>query len=176
MLPERAKRDAQLLAHIKVVWKESKRRYGVRKVWHELLKGNEKQRRRPVKVERCTVERLMREHGLKSVSRRSRRVFTTIGSAEQEKPADLVKLDFKPGKPNKLWVSDLTYVRTLAGFVYVAFVVDAFTKRIVGWQASSSVNARLVLDALQQALHERKIGDGLIHHSDHGSQGEFKWP
>jgi putative transposase len=114
LLPDRAKRDVKLLTLIREVWEESLGRYGVRKVWHELLKGNEKKRRQPVKVARCTVERLMREHGLKGVSRGRKRVFTTISSDGQEIPTDLVKRDFKPGEPNKLWVSDLTCVRTPA--------------------------------------------------------------
>jgi len=170
LLPVRAQRDAVLLELIEGVWEESKRRYGSRKVWHALLKGSKKTGRKPVKVARCTVERLMRAHGLQGVSRGRRRVFTTSSSEAQDKPLDLVERNFTPDAPNKLWVADLTYVRTLIGFVYVAFVTDAFAKRIVGWQVSSSMTARLVLDALQQALYEREIGTGLVHHSDHGVQ------
>lgn len=126
LLPERAQRDAVLLELIEGVWEESKRRYGSRKVWHALLKGSKKTGRKPIKVARCTVERLMRAHGLQGVSRGRRRVFTTSSSEAQDNPLDLVERNFTPDAPNKLWVADLTYVRTVIGFVYVAFVTDAF--------------------------------------------------
>lgn len=162
-LPERRKRDAALLEEVKRVHEGSGRRYGARKVWRELL-------RQGVKVARCTVERLMRQAGLRGVSRGGHKVFTTVPDESLERPLDLVQRDFNPAAPNRLWVSDVTYVRTLVGFVYVAFVIDAFSKRIVGWKVSRSLKANLVLDALEQALHARDHDRDLVLHSDRGAQ------
>lgn len=169
-VPARVKRDQELLRFIRVVWNASSQRYGVRKVWHELLRGDADGRWPAMSVARCTVERLMRGAGLRGVSRGARKVFTTMRDEQLEKPRDLVERDFVAAAPNRLWVADLTFVKTIAGFVYVAFIVDAFAMRIVGWQVSNKMNTQLVLDALQQAMSEREIGTELIHHSDHGSQ------
>lgn len=166
-VPPRTKRDALLLELIRDAWEASERRYGVRKVWREL-------KRQGVSVARCTVERLMRQHAIQGVSRGGRKVFTTTPDESLAKPLDLVQRDFKPDRPNRLWVADLTYVKTVIGFAYVAFVIDAFSKRIVGWRVARSLKASLVLDALDQALHERQVGAGLVHHSDRGSQLGFK--
>lgn len=157
------RRDAELLELIRGVWERSERRYGSRKVWRELLRQN-------VNVARCTVERLMRQAALQGVRRGGQKVFTTTPDENLEKPLDLVQRDFKPDRPNRLWVADVTYVKTLVGFAYVAFVIDAYSKMIVGWRVTRSLKASLVLDALDQALHERQVGAGLVHHSDRGSQ------
>ena len=119
---------------------------------------------------RCTVERLMRQMGLHGVVRGRRYKTTTIVDEACELPADLVQRDFSADRPNRLWVADLTYVATWAGFVYVAFVMDVFSRKIVGWRVSSSLRSDLALDALEQALHARPGIDQLIHHSDHGVQ------
>jgi transposase InsO family protein len=134
--------------------------YGVRKVWRQL--GRE-----GVAVARCTVERLMRRMGLRGVSR-GKEVRTTIAAKATPCPADRVNRQFQAPRPNALWVSDFTYVSTWQGFVYVAFVIDAFARRIVGWRVSRTAHASFVLDALEQALHDRLPvqGGSLIHHSD----------
>ncbi len=143
--------------------------YGARKVWRQL-------RREGHRVARCTVERLMRKMGLQGAVRgKTRR--TTIPDDAASRPADLVDRDFTATRPNQLWVADLTYVATWSGFVYVAFVIDAFSRFIVGWQASRSLRTDLALDALEMAIWRRK-GDlaGLVHHSDRGSQtGLNRW-
>jgi len=142
--------------------------YGADKVWRELL-------REGVTVARCTVERLMRRLGLQGV-RRGKGVRTTVPDAKAACPLDRVKRHFKAQRPNQLWVADFTYVSTWQGFVYVAFVVDVFARRIVGWRVSSSMHTEFVLDALEQALHarraerERDEEGGLVHHSDRSSQ------
>jgi putative transposase len=120
-------------------------------------------------VARCTVERLMRQLGLAGVVR-GRRCRTTIPADLADRPADRVQRQFTASRPNQLWVADFTYVATWAGFVYVAFVIDVFARRIVGWRVARSMSTALVLDALEQALHARRAGHGLIHHSDRGSQ------
>lgn len=143
---------------------ESRCRYGADKVWKQLhLDG--------VKVARCTVERLMRREGLVGV-RRGRHWKTTFGDATLERPADLVERNFSAPAPNRLWVADLTYVKTHSGFCYVAFVVDVFSRFIVGWQVSKSLRSDLAIDALEMAICSRRAGglDGLIHHSDRGVQ------
>jgi transposase InsO family protein len=160
--PARAKRDARLRPAIRRVWEESYQLYGVRKVWREL---------RPEEPDlgRCTVERLMQEMGIQGVVR-GKRFKTTVPDEAAERPLDLVQRDFSATRPNQLWVADLTYVATWRGFVYVAFVIDAYSRMIVGWRASSSLRSDLALDALEQALWARgDIGD-LIHHSDRGVQ------
>jgi len=158
----RYRRDMELSIHIKRVWEDSRGIYGARKVWRQLL-------REGVEVARCTVERLMRKEGLSGIRRGKRKIRTTIAEGV-EKPADLVQRDFSAERPNQLWVADLTYVRCGSGFVYVAFVIDVFSRRIVGWRVSRSLSADLALGALEQALKERQVGSGLIHHSDRGVQ------
>ena len=163
-LSARAQRDATLRIEIRRVYEENFRVYGVRKVWRQLL-------REGIAVARCTVARLMRRMGLQGVVR-GKTVRTTISKAAALCPLDRVNRQFKAPRPNALWVSDFTDVATWAGFVYVAFVIDAFARRIVGWRVSRTAHAGFVLDALEQALHERQPvrGDGLVHHSDRGVQ------
>src|SRR5262245_34266995 len=164
--PARAKRDEALRAHIQRVWDENFEVYGVRKVWHHLTEREN----RP--VARCTVARLMGELGLKGAVRGRAFKVTTIADDSGVRPPDLVARAFKATRPNQLWVADLTYVATWRGFVYVAFVVDVFSRRIVGWRASGSLRSDLELDALQQALYDRPVHDSerLVHHSDRGVQ------
>lgn len=161
-LPIRERCDARMLVEIKRVWKASRRRYGARKVWRQLQRDG-------VSTARCTVERLMQAEGLQGVSRGGTK-RTTIPDEAAERPQDLVNRDFAASRPDALWVSDITYVRTLAGFVYVAFVIDAFARRIVGWRVSATLHTNLVLDALEQALHARERSGPLTHHSDRGGQ------
>ena len=156
----RRQRDGRLRFRILRVHEDSFGTYGARKVWRQLLREGEK-------VARCTVERLMREMGLQGVVR-GRRTKTTI-SSKGPCPLDLVNRDFSPSGPNRLWVADFTYVATWVGFVYVAFVVDAFARTIVGWRVDSSPRTDIALDALEQALHARD-GRGVVHHSDRGVQ------
>ena len=138
--------------------------YGADKVWRQL-------NREGVSVARCTVERLMRRQSLQGV-RRGKAVRTTVPDPKAPCPLDRVNRQFRAERPNQLWVSDFTYVSTWQGWVYVAFVVDVFSRRIVGWRQSSSMHTEFVLDALEQALYDRKPGQthGLVHHSDRGSQ------
>ena len=159
---ERTLRDEALMVRIRHVHAENFGVYGVRKVWRQL-------RREGIPVARCTVERLMREMGLSGAVRgKTRR--TTLPDETGERPADLVAREFRAPAPNRLWVADLTYVRTWSGFVYVAFIVDAFSRYIVGWEASRSLRTDLALTALEQALWAREPADGLVHHSDRGVQ------
>jgi putative transposase len=160
----RAQRDDVLRSEIQRVWDAQQQVYGVRKVWRQL-------KRERITVPRCAVERLMRATGLRGVVR-GRRVKTTIPEDVAERPLDLVARDFTATRPNQLWVSDLTYVATWRGFVYVAFVIDVFSRRIVGWRVSSSLRSDLALDALEQAICERQPAttDELVHHSDRGVQ------
>jgi len=163
-LSARCQRDAVLRVEIRRVWEENFEVYGAKKVWKQLNReGHE--------VARCTVARLMRDMGL-SGAVRGRRFKTTIPDEASVRPLDLVDRDFTASRPNELWVSDLTYVATWRGFVYVAFVIDAFARRIVGWRASRSLRSDLALDALEQALYDRQDDsvDRLIHHSDRGVQ------
>ena len=160
--PARAQRDEQLRGEIQRVWTANRRVYGARKVWRQL-------RREQVPVARCTIERLMRADGLRGVVR-GRRVRTTTPEVAAERPLDLVQRQFTAERPNQLWVADFTYVATWRGFVYVAFVIDVFSRRIVGWRAHTTMRSDLVLDALEQALHDRETDDELIHHSDRGVQ------
>ena len=159
---DRAKRDEELLVKISRIYEASKRRYGALKVWREL-------KRQKVKVARCTVERLMREAGLQGVVR-GRKKRTTQPSDTDERPLDLVERKFVATRPNQLWVADITYVATWAGFVYVAFVIDVFSRYIVGWRVSNSLRSDLALDALEQALYARQLDGPLVHHSDRGVQ------
>jgi putative transposase len=161
-LPPRARRDLGLCEEVRRVWQANFEVYGARKVWRQL-------HREAIPVARCTVERLMRQMGLQGAVR-GKKWKTTITDAGAERPADLVDRDFSATRPNQLWVADLTYVATWRGFVYVAFVIDAFSRSIVGWRVSSSQRSDLALDALEQALHARRGLDGLVHHSDRGVQ------
>jgi len=160
----RAKRDDELKPEIERVWDDNFRVYGVRKVWRQL-------KREGFEVARCTVARLMRDLGLRGVVR-GRKVKTTVPDELLDRPLDRVNRQFNVVRPNALWVADLTYVATWRGFVYVAFVIDAFARRIVGWRVSSSLRTGLALDALEQALYDRQKSDTeeLIHHSDRGVQ------
>jgi putative transposase len=161
----RARRDDQLRAIIRRIWTEHFQVYGPRKVWRQM--GRE-----GLRVARCRVRRLMREMGLAGAVRGRAWVTTTQSQPDTQRPADLVERDFTATRPNQLWVSDFTYVATWRGFVYVAFVIDVFARRIVGWRASHSLRTDLALDALEQAIYDRcdiDTGD-LVHHSDRGTQ------
>ncbi|WP_349602995.1 IS3 family transposase [Azospirillum argentinense] len=162
--PARSRSDAVLREAIRRVWDVNFQVYGVRKVWRQL-------RREGIDVARCTVARLMKHMGLKGATR-GKTVRTTISDRAAPCPADRVNRQFQAPRPNALWLADFTYVSTWQGFVYVAFVIDAFARRIVGWRVSRTAHAGFVLDALEQALHDRRPakGSGLIHHSDRGSQ------
>jgi transposase InsO family protein len=161
-LPMRARRDAQLRPEIDRVWRANRRVYGAKKVWKQL--GRE-----GIVVARCTVERLMRAEGLRGVVR-GPRVRTTIPDLLADRPRDLDERAFQAERPNQLWVADFTYVATWRGMVYVAFVIDVFSRRIVGWRASASMRTDLALDALEQAVYDRETEISLVHHSDRGSQ------
>jgi transposase InsO family protein len=163
-LPARAQRDAGLKADIRRVFEENFQVYGVRKVWRQL-------QREGIQVARCTVARLMREMGLRGAIR-GKPVKTTIADKGLPCPLDRVNRQFRADRPDQLWLSDFTYVSTWSGFVYVAFIIDAFARRIVGWRVSRTADAGFVLDALEQALHQRRPAgkSGLVHHSDRGSQ------
>jgi transposase InsO family protein len=161
--PARAKRDEQLRPQIRRVWNDNYAVYGAQKVWQQL--GRER-----VDVARCTVERLMRDLGLRGAVRGRAFKVTTVADELAVRPPDLVHREFVATRPNQLWVADITYVATWAGFVYVAFVVDVFARRIVGWRVSNSLRTDLALDALEQALHARPGAAGAIAHSDRGSQ------
>lgn len=163
----RTLRDEQLKAEISRIHQDNYGVYGVRKVWRQLQRDN-------VAVARCTVERLMKDLELQGV-RRGKRIRTTIPDETAPRSADLVKRNFDPPAPNMLWVADFTYCQTWSGTVYVAFVIDAYARRIVGWKADTSMKTPLVLDTLDMAIWSRGrdgISDltGLIHHSDAGSQ------
>ena len=164
----RATRDAELRPVIARVHKENFVAYGADKIWDHLnnVEG--------IRVARCTVERLMGQMGLSGVRRGRSWIRTTITDGGAERPADLVDRDFAVTAPNRLWLADLTYVKTHAGWVYVAFIIDAYSRMIVGWQASRSLRTDLAIDALEMAVfNRRQQGDdltGLVHHSDLGSQ------
>jgi transposase InsO family protein len=163
-LSARAKRDAALKVEVRRVFEENFRVYGARKVWRQL-------RREGTGVARCAVTRLMRQMGLEGAIR-GKPVRTTVRDKAAPCPLDRVNRQFQAPAPNMLWVSDFTYVASWTGFVYVAFVIDAYARRIVGWRVSRTAHAGFVLDALEQALHERRPlrGSGLVHHSDRGVQ------
>ena len=162
-LPDRAKRDTKLRVEIDRVWKENLSVYGAKKVWRQL-------RREQIEAARCTVERLMRQMGLGGAIRGGKKRRTTIPDEVAQRPMDLVNREFVASGPNELWVADLTYVAAWCGFVYVAFVIDVYARRIVGWRASRSLRSDLALDALEQAICARRNIDGLVHHSDRGVQ------
>jgi len=161
----RARRDDELRAAIQRVWDEHEQVYGPRKVWRQL-------RREKIAVARCTVERLMRALGLRGTSRGRAWTITTQADSASRRPADLVDRQFTTTRPNQLWIADFTYVATWRGFVYVAFVIDTFARRIVGWRVSASLATDFVLDALEQAIYDRRGAgiDDLVHHSDRGTQ------
>ena len=161
----RARRDDELRVEIQRVWDEHEQVYGPRKVWRQL-------RREKIRAARCTVERLMQEMGLQGTVRGRAWKITTESDPAATRPADLVDRQFVATRPNQLWVADFTYVATWRGFVYVAFVIDVFARRIVGWRVSSSLRTDFVLDALEQAIYDRRdagVSD-LVHHSDRGTQ------
>jgi putative transposase len=160
----RNQRDEELRAIIRRIWDENHQVYGPRKVWRQMGREN-------LRAARCRVRRLMKEMGLTGAVRGRAWTTTTQSAAPADRPADLVDRQFTASKPNQLWVADFTYVATWRGFVYVAFVIDVFARRIVGWRVSSSLVADFVLDALDQAIYDRcdvHTGD-LVHHSDRGT-------
>ncbi|MBT9258124.1 IS3 family transposase [Phycicoccus sp. KQZ13P-1] len=163
----RSVRDGELVAKIKDVHRANLGVYGARKVHAELGRSG-------VRVARCTVERLMRAEGLRGIPREKTRKTTIGDGAETERPEDLVQREFVAAGPNQLWVADLTYVRTHAGWTYVAFVLDVFSRMVVGWQVSTSLRTDLALDALDMGLWARQRAGqdvtGLTHHSDRGVQ------
>jgi transposase InsO family protein len=159
----RAQQDATLRDTIQQVWQANFRVYGVVKVWRQL-------RREGVPVARCTVARLMRSLGLRGAVRGRAFTITTAPDEAAARPTDLVQRTFTATRPNQLWVADLTYVATWRGFVYVAFVIDVFARRIVGWRVDTTLRSDMALDALEQALHARPDRIGLVHHSDRGVQ------
>ena len=167
-LSARDRRDAALKEEVRRVFEANFRVYGVRKVWRQL-------QREGFDVARCTVARLMRAMGLEGIIR-GKPIRTTVSDKAAPRPLDHVNRQFHAPAPNMLWVSDFTYVATWTGFVYVAFVIDTYARRIVGWRVSRTAHASFVLDALEQALHDRRPvqGSRLVHHSDRGSQGGFK--
>ena len=160
--PRRWHRDAQLKTQIQAVWQANFQVYGVRKVWHAL-------RNQQIAVARCTVARLMRQLGLRGVIR-GKTVRTTVSDKALPCPQDRVNRQFRAIRPNALWVSDFTFVHTWQGFAYVAFVIDVFARRIVGWRVAAQAGTDFVLDALEQAIHARCPQGGLTHHSDRGVQ------
>lgn len=161
----RAQRDEVLCAVIRRIWEENHRVYGPRKVWKQM-------RREGLREARCRVRRLMREMGLAGAVRGRAWMTTTQAEPDAVRPRDLVDRHFTATRPNQLWVSDFTYVATWRGFVYVAFVIDVFARRIVGWRVSSSLVTDFVLDALEQAIYDRcgPTTVDLVHHSDRGTQ------
>ncbi|MDH1438251.1 IS3 family transposase [Acinetobacter johnsonii] len=161
----RAKRDLHDLHHaeeIKRIWKESSGRYGIRKVWQKL-------KREGYIIARCTVARLMKNLGIQGVWR-GKNKQTTRSRDDQKRAPDLVKRNFRADQPNHLWVADFTYIQTNSGWVYTAFIIDVFSRAIVGWKVSTRMNTDMVLDALEQALHDRGMPKNVIHHSDRGVQ------
>lgn len=162
LLPARAKRDIELRPQIDRVWHENEEVYGVKKTWKQL-------KREGFDVARCTVARLMRDLGLRGAVN-GKTIKTTFPDTSASRPPDLVDRNFTASRPNELWVADFTYVATWRGWVYVAFVIDVFSRMIVGWRAANSPRTDLVLDALEQALFSRSETDGVVHHSDRGSQ------
>lgn len=159
---KRELRDQELKPEIMRVWEESKCRYGADKIWKQLL-------REGFGVARCTVERLMKAMGIQGIRRGAFKI-TTTSEKNAVRPKDLVDRNFEVNAPNRLWVADFTYVATWSGFVYVAFIVDAFARCIVGWNVSRRMNTALVLDALEMALWQRSPDGDLVHHNDAGVQ------
>jgi putative transposase len=166
-------RDEYLKGEIARVWTANLEVYGADKIWAQL-------NRESIRVARCTMERLMREMGLSGARRGRAHKVTTRPDDRQHRPADLVDRNFAAPAPNRLWVADLTYVKTRAGWVYAAFIIDVYSRMVVGWQISNSLRSDLAMDALEMAIWNRtragQVLDGLVHHSDRGVQGGFKWP
>jgi len=163
LISRRAQRDSELMRHVRRIWDSNMQVYGADKVWKQM-------HREGIRVARCTVERLMRSMGLQG-ARRGKGVRTTVPDVNAPCPFDRVNRNFRAARPNQLWVSDFTYVSTWQGWLYVAFIIDVYARRIVGWRVSKSMQTDFVLDALEQALYERQPDrDSLIHHSDRGSQ------
>lgn len=161
-LPARHRSDAEMVIDIRRVWEENFRVYGARKVWKQL-------NREEIRIAKCTTERLMQKLGIQGV-KRGKGYKTTIPDEAAARPADLVQREFTATRPNQLWVADITYVATWRGVVYVAFVTDVYSRKIVGWRVWNSLKTDLVLDALEQALYARTGTKGLVHHSDRGCQ------
>jgi putative transposase len=163
----RARRDAELVVEIERVHDENLFVYGADKIWAQLNREN-------IRVARCTVERLMRQRGLSGARRGKAFTVTTVGDDRLDRPADLVARQFLAPAPNRLWVADLTYVKTHSGWVYVAFIIDVYSRMVVGWQASRSLRSDLAIDALEMAVWNRQRAgadlSGLTHHSDRGVQ------
>lgn len=159
---DRAKRDILDRERIKEAFDGSGKRYGARKIWHDLRRDGQD-------IARCTVERLMKAMGIQGIVR-GQKPITTNPDTSQPCPDDKVNRDFTADMPNQLWVSDFTYVSSWQGMVYVAFIIDVFARKIVGWRVSTSMTTGLVLDALNQAIGQRAPSGGLVHHSDRGSQ------
>lgn len=159
---QRVQRDDELKTEILRVWQESDCNYGARKIWQQL-------NRELIPIARCTVERLMKYLGIMGV-RRGKHCITTVPDELSEKPLDLVNRQFQAERPNQLWGADITYVATWSGFVYVAFIIDVYSRFIVGWRVLKHMRTDLVLDALEQALWARGKPKDVIHHSDRGSQ------
>ncbi len=160
--PARWHRDEALKPEIQRVFEENRRVYGAHKIWKQLHRENHA-------VARCTVERLMKALEIQGTVR-GKRCKTTIPDESADRPRDLVNRQFVADGPNQLWVADFTYVYTWQGLIFAAFIIDVFSRMIVGWRVSRTMTTDLVLDALKQALHARQSSDGLIHHSDRGSQ------
>ena len=165
----RTQRDAWLIEQIRRTHQDNYGVYGASKVWAQL-------NRQGTPVARCTVQRLMRNAGLRDVTRGRRKIRTTLTGAGTDYPVDLVERDFTASAPDRLWVADLTYIRTRAGWVYAAFIIDAYSKYIVGWQTATTLRASLAIDALEMALatRQRRNHERLVHHSDRGGQLRFK--
>jgi putative transposase len=160
--PARVRRDMVLLPEVRRVWSENHEVYGADKTWRQM-------NREAIEVARCTVERLMRKLGISGVVR-GKSIRTTRPDPARPCPLDRVQRKFTADRPDQLWVSDYTFVSTWQGFAYVAFIIDVYARRIVGWKLSANQQTQFVLDALEQALHARRPGDALVHHSDRGSQ------
>jgi transposase InsO family protein len=162
--------DERLVELIKTTHARNYFAYGYRRMWKALLRAGEQ-------VSRCRVQRLMRQEGIQGAKRRGRPWRTTRPDAQAHRRPDLVQRDFNASRADELWVADLSYLRCWQGLVFFAFVIDAFSRRVVGWQLAANMRTTLVLDALRMALGTRGLGVDiqLVHHSDRGSQGEFKW-
>ena len=158
----RSQHDAYYIGEIKRIWQDSKCRYGVRKVWQQMKADG-------VKVARCTVERLMKQYGMQGIWRGKGKI-TTNSRDDQKRADDLVNRNFNAHRPNQLWVADFTYVKTLSGWVYTAFIIDVFARAIVGWKVSDRMNTDMVMAALNQAIADRNNPKDVIHHSDRGVQ------
>jgi len=158
----RSQHDDYYVSEIKRIWQDSKCRYGVRKVWQQMKADG-------LKVARCTVERLMKQYGMQGIWRGKGKI-TTNSRDDQKRADDLVNRNFNARRPNQLWVADFTYIKTLSGWVYTAFVIDVFARAIVGWKVSNRMNTDMVMAALNQAIADRNNPKDVIHHSDRGVQ------